>query len=149
MCFYNDPDFYATVISTEVKEVPYSRVPVRCCECGEIMPLGSKMHCVTMQEHKECQNDDHEDNPDCKHDFGESYSCHWCDLCEKMLIAIELLEEEEGCPKGARRPLHEGLYESLVEHGERDKYAEAALAMFPELSGHRILRWYEKPDDDE
>jgi len=156
MCFYNeDYDWVASVVA---KSTRTHDKDCKCCECGRVIPAGTVMHRVDQQEHSECQTceedwsdtfDENADKETCEHDYGETYSCVWCQDCEHLLLAIEAVEADEGCPEYSRRPHHEGLHDELYELSDRDKYAERALQMFPELAGHPCLMWYEPEEEDE
>jgi hypothetical protein len=60
-----------------------------------------------------------------------------------ILAAIYDLEEKEGCPEHARQPAYGELGTELWEDHRHTSghYETHALAMFPELAGHKLFDW--------
>lgn len=142
MCFYNDDyDWYASVQKTETH---IAGKPLPCHECGRQIAVGESLVYIYLQEHEECQRCEWEelgpdDEPCDSHDYGEIYHYRRCDECDQILKAIQVVEQEEGCPAHAQQPNLEELGEVFMEHESREQYALRAVAMYPALAEHRFL----------
>ncbi len=139
MCFNNDNcDWYADV--NIITDGP-SLVRTKCWECGQWINIGDNQRHVQQQEHEACQHcwDDPEDK--CEEgccDLGESFECHICDLCCKVLKAIEAVEFDEGCPEWARQPMY-GELQDAIFHDDEGRYAKRSVEMFPETVGLKFI----------
>lgn len=143
MCFYDDADWYASVC--DVTEGPADK-PCQCWECGAKIKPGDMRKHVYQQEHEECQRCEYEeldeDEEPCEtHEYGEIFECNLCDACCKILRAIYAVEEDEGCPEYARQPMFGELKEAIWNDDD-GRYAQRAVAMFPELSSVEWLTKY-------
>lgn len=142
MCFEHDYDWTAEVRGDV--EVVLEK-PSHCYECGRAIDAGETVRSINQQEYEECQCDNCQDSfptYDCPNaDYGETFECDICAECNKILKAIESLEEQEGCPPGARQPSFGRLWEEAFtqDKHEAHKYAKHAVAMFPELATHRFI----------
>ncbi len=150
MCFDNDNDNDYDVIRCEIwqRSEEVLTAPARCIECRRTIAAGETAHVVDWQEHADCQicQDDCSDRfaetqspQTCAHDYGFRNIDHTCRECELILMAIEDLEEREGCPAHARRPNPHTLWEELHNHDDAPKYAAHAIGKFPELATHTRL----------
>lgn len=155
MCFVQEGDWIARV--NDADDI-LATVQMKCCECGDVIPVGAFAHTVHQQEHEECQACE---NGDCncpwdfyygarkccrceKPEFGESYDYVRCEQCDKFLRAIEAAEIEEGCHKNEARPMMP-MWDDLEGIGRQEckRYWKKAAKMFPELvaSGHLAKLW--------
>jgi hypothetical protein len=155
MCFYRDDyDWMASV----TKQASVDSGPAtNCDECGCAIAATEWRHTIYQQEHEQCQiceddsADEYIDPADreadfsCTHDYGETFSYARCRGCDNLLKAIESREIAEGCPAHARRPSLCGLHDEILEHEQRREYGELAVAMFPELAEHKIVRLMMEP----
>lgn len=138
MCFYNDEyDWVAEVHELSMIVIDRDR---KCCECGIAIAAGSTCEHIYQQENESCPECDGTD-PECEHDFGEIFECWTCGDCLKVIKAIEAHEEEEGCPKYARRPSLTQLYqEAFYDHQDAEVYARKCIEMFPELASNQHIQ---------
>lgn len=140
MCFDNDYDWMASVCEEE--SGPAGK-RCECNECGKRIEVGEWRHHIYMQEHEECQRCEDDGLDACKcetPDYGEDYDYIRCELCDKLLRAVEQHEIDEGCPPYARRPALTELGDTLWQHEQAFDYAEKAVGMFPELWDHRFIK---------
>lgn len=135
MCFYEnlDCDWTPEVFDEDKSKVDTK--PVKCWECHREIPAGETHTWFYGQEYEMCVLCE-ENDPDCQHNFGDSYEYFCCQTCQKIIDAIAAVEKDEGCPSHVSRPLLGGLREVFIEHSDAEKYVKRALEMFPELKGH-------------
>ena len=146
MCFYNDYDWQAEVHSKN--DVEAAR-PQGCYECGAAISQGTIARHIIQRQYQDCRCASCMDQfiggflvENCPNaEFGESFECWICADCCKILKAIEVLEEKEGCPAAVQQPSYGGLYEEAFaqDEFEANKYAKAAAEMFPELATQRLV----------
>jgi hypothetical protein len=143
VCFYNDDyDWIASINDTTCVQ---GTVADRCYECRRPIDAGEWRVSIYQQEHEACQICEDEDSDEfdqqihqneCIHDFGETFSAVICRQCSLLREAIYDLERIENCPEHARQPRIGALQDEM---GEDDgKYARHAVAIFPELSTHKL-----------
>jgi len=149
MCFYNDDCDWIASINEQSSVVCDKRC--RCFECQRTILPGEWHRTNYQQEHEMCQiceddcSDDFDEDADkanCKHDYGETFSCVLCRECCLLLEAIYDLERIEGCPEYARQPAYGELRDTLYaeqRYGDIPRYRLHALQLFPELIGSEIL----------
>lgn len=168
MCFYDEGDYgWSASVTKEATRLAPRRAT--CRECNGVIQLGSRLHEIYQQEHDLCQiceddesgsyidTDDFDDEANLSQDeieaqrfmqdtlanhecrYGETYLYRRCDACEKLLRAIAVQEEIEGCPPGNRVPPLEELRMVFTEHEAAFEYAERAVVMFSELWGHEFI----------
>lgn len=156
MCFYNDDyDWTAAIweVSTIVAESDY-----KCMECGTTISKG-EFHRYTYQQESEsctvCEDDWHanfqekgycEDNGE-KHNYGETYEHRICRNCCKILTAIDITEEAEGCPPFSRQPALSELHEAMNPYmfDDAPKYAAKAVELWPELATNSMIKQAMEP----
>lgn len=142
MCFYND-DYEWSASVHEETEGPAEKA-TRCYECGEPIAAGQWRRHIYQQEDEECRLCEQEEgfDPECQHDYGETFDYDRCEPCDKVLRAIEAVEKDEGCPEYSRQPMLGELRDVFVhpEDGNAMAYAERAVAMFPEVA---TVGWFE------
>lgn len=155
MCFYNDD--YDWIAEYNEQEFVRGDKPATCHECRRAIAPGEWRMEAEQQENEMCQlceddcSYDYLDGVDvdddaaiaafkanCKHDYGESFSCAICRECCKILAAIYDLERIEGCPEHARQPGYGELAEAMNEYQDGAKYIQHAVALFPELATHEF-----------
>jgi hypothetical protein len=119
MCFYSDPDWYASQV--EEDEGP-ALSDCRCCECRRVIKAGEWRKRVEMQEREDgiyCTPDKGEhadgcDGEDCEYDGpGETWAGHFCRDCETLRAAIRKVEEAEGCHGSEAEPSMGGIYDEV------------------------------------
>lgn len=144
MCFYDESDWTADVYDDQAW--PFGR-PTQCDECFRTLGYGDWRRTIHMEESECCKEcglypGDTPDDPDtaCELcDYGETADYVRCLACEKILLAIEASEADAGCPPHSRRPMLTELGDA-IDYEDGDRYRERALAMFPELAGHKLLQ---------
>lgn len=141
MCFYNDDCEWVAQVQEETSK-PATK-PIKCNECGAIIPVGSVVHHVFMQEHEECNAcysgecscpldvfevpSCSEGNCQCaKPAFGETFAYDRCDECERFLRIIQEVEIEDGCPPYESRPMLCDMIESL-QQADSKRYFRRAI----------------------
>lgn len=151
MCFYAEGGWYASVSAWTTRRLTK---PCRCDECRRVMPAGTAMHHLFLQEHEECRaceadececlgkGDDHECVcPDPQ--YGESYDHDECDDCHKFLEAVQAVEIEAGCRRAESRPALGEMVNDINEGGmqEAKRYWQRARLEFPGLAASGYLGW--------
>lgn len=149
MCFYHDPDWYASV--TE-ETTPVATKPFRCEECGVTIQAGESYYHLYQQEREECMDceeglcscvDWEADEPDYEHackcekpNYGEDYTYRSCHDCRKFLEAVAKHERDEGCRADESRPSLGGMIDELqeLEPEHLVGYFATANQMYPELA---------------
>lgn len=161
MCFFydDDCDWIARVFEETTKTADKS---LKCLECfGHIAPGEQYTH-IHMQEYECCRvcdadtraewidaNGDWDSEdwdgetllPPCadgQHNFGHQDWHRICERCQKLLAAIQHVEEDDGCEGDEARPAIGQLREAFWESDHADEYIDRARQEFPELamSGH-------------
>lgn len=152
MCFYNDCDWFASVVTNTVT---VAAKPTRCYECGEIIPEGAWVRHIYQQEHEVCQNNlcnpwhdgpetvSEDCPPGCEHDFGQTYGYYRCQVCDQLIEAIHSHEIKEGCDEHESRPVLTQLGEAMHENGR--VYLASAEAMYPGI-GARLPGCYRRDE---
>jgi hypothetical protein len=135
MCFYHgDADWTAEVWDED--DGPAAR-PVRCDECGLLIPAGGWRRHVDAQEHEEFHNDEHDFDKggECEDgcSFGESFFYDRCEKCHRVIEIIRKVEESKECKGEESMPPLTKLSDSL--HGADDVF-EYAAAIPPDLVEH-------------
>lgn len=166
MCF--DTGDYDWCASVTEKTPSDSGKACRCDECGRDIAENEWRLAIHQQEHDSCQicEDEFSDEfisreemesevadgdeewaqnqikflDEHKHDYGETFDYVRCRGCDHFLKAIEDREAKEGCPPDARQPYLCALREEMSEHYQARDYADHAVAMFPDLQSHPIIR---------
>jgi len=157
MCFYQDYDWYASIVE---EQTTVATTEAACNECYRKIQRGQTIHTVYQQEHETCQDcengycdchvrfdgDDHEcecPNPN----FGETFDYVCCHDCHLFLEAVESVEIEAGCHERESRPSYCGMIEDIGRaNGDMDeakRYFKKAAKMFPNLvkSGYLGCLW--------
>lgn len=156
MCFYNDPDWYASPVTDELRT---ATAPLTCMECRSPIPIDAQYRYVYQQEHECCRCLDFErcldddatieargDTCTCPTpDYGETYHYHRCLDCDKFLSAVAAVEHDAGCPSDESQPCYEGMIEEISEgHGYGDesavRYFKRANRDYPELKRSGYLK---------
>lgn len=136
MCFDNDDfDWYAEV---QVDTSGENARRERCHECRRWIEVGEWCRRIFQQEHDGCSECDGLD-PDCEHDYGQTYHYVCCQECVTILNAIKQVEQAEGCPAYAQQPALTELRDAMWEHESRWQYAEAAVDADARLYGHPLI----------
>ena len=142
MCFYEESEWYASIVEDETK--PAAK-PTKCDECRRIIQIGDPVRHIFMKEREVCRHDPESDdydpedtgepdcNEECKHDFGESFECDQCETCTQLIEAIHQHEIESGCSEDESRPGLTGLYDAFAE-GEGAAYLAKAEALYPGIA---------------
>jgi hypothetical protein len=148
MCFYHDDyDWIARVFEETTAKADK---PLKCLECFRHVGPGEAYTHIEMREYEECRvcQEDRDDGRfredfDCeaaggKHDFGEEDTHRICDRCQKLLEAIQRVEEDDGCSGQETRPALAQLRDAFWESDHAQAYLDRARADSPELamSGH-------------
>lgn len=142
MCFYHgDYDWVARFFKTEDR---VSDGTVMCDECCQRICAGQLYEHTDQQEHEECRRCEDSfssryepGNEKCdrgEHDYGETYQHHVCEQCQKMLTAVQRVEEDAGCIGAETRPGLGGLFEGVRESDHREEYFDRARADHPDLA---------------
>lgn len=152
MCFYNDDYDWCASINEET-DGP-ADADHNCVDCGLKIAAGEFCRHIFQQEDEECQQcglregeqpdpEDVEEGElfcDGPHEFGEIWNGWICGSCLKAREAINAFETKEGCPSDSREPRPGLLQEAFLEHEQGFEYAEACVAMYPELFEHRWIK---------
>ena len=139
MCFYNDD--YDWTVDIEVERGHRSDRDMRCDECDRPIRRGQWCREIEQYEHEYCQLCQVGDaDPDqCEHDYGEEYHYVACVDCSLLLMAIEIVERQAGCPSYAVRPdlgcLEHQAFTELDEL-DIDQYRLVATELYPRLANH-------------
>ena len=145
MCFYNEGDWTAQLFVDETVKLDSQR---RCSECHNTIHVGVTCRRVFLQEHDycpECGVEFHEDgtaDEPCEgqhdHSYGERDELFICGDCEKVIAAIRMVEEDEGCTGNEAVPAFSQLREAFWESDHAVEYIDRARSEFPELAmnGH-------------
>lgn len=141
MCFVHEGDWTARVYEESTVK---ATKPVKCLECFRLIPIGEEYTDIEMREYEECRrcqdecSDWYEPNhPDCadeKHDFGEEMEHRICAECQKLLGAIQGVEEDDGCQGHETRPPLGELREVFWESDHAIEYIDRARTESPELA---------------
>lgn len=144
MCFTNDDcDWSASIC--EIEDVPCKK-NCNCFECRRPIFVGEPCQTVFMQESEECRlcGEDSDVDPEeveeghqC--DYGETFRCTICEGCIKLRAGIKAYELKEGCPEWSSQPPYGDLSQEMHENSDNWDYAEAAVALYPELVDHPMI----------
>ena len=141
MCFYNDCDWYAEVVTTTEKKLTYRMM---CDECRRAHDVGDTLKIHEMQEYEDCHRCYEGECCQCAEpDYGEFASYNQCEDCEKFLAAVGAAEVEAGCGSDESLPVPTEMKEAIQEGGkeEAEKYWVKAKAMYPQLIESGYLDW--------
>lgn len=152
MCFTRDGDYDWLARACE-DYMDTATKPVTCQECFRRIPVGEKFTHIEMREWECCRvcdpetraeafHDDDSDNPDecpspCaddKHDYGNTDEHRICADCQKLLTAIQHVEEDDGCKGDETRPGWGELRETFWESDHAQEYIDRARQDYPELA---------------
>lgn len=148
MCFYSDPDWYASLCTDEIK--PLEGKPRKCYECSAPIAVGQLCRQVYMQQNHpdEWEDGDHEEGEEFR--TGETFSCTICEPCTRLLECIQEIETEAGCQDHESQPMFGELSEAMHHEPEMAwKYADRFRQKFPQFAGHNMVARVEKTEDDD
>lgn len=146
MCFENEGDWY---VGLQYDETKLCESKCRCIECRRVIEVGESTREIYQQEHESCQcefclnkedpDPDYDGPSECRNEIGETFFCHICPECCKILEAIKAFEVAEGCPPYAQQPMFGELHYVFSEHEQAFDYAQAAVDAHPELYSHKLI----------
>ena len=135
MCFDNSD--YEWVASINETTSGCSPLVARCNECGSKIEAGQWRKHVYQQESEECYRcEELDEGETCdEHDYGETFEYDCCEMCEKILRAIEQFELRNGCKVYEARPMLGDLKEEINKWNRDDAglYAAVAIETYPEV----------------
>lgn len=141
MCFVHEGDWIARHYDESTVKL---QKPVKCLECFRPIPPGVEFTHIEMREYEECRRCQDENSeqyehchPTCAegfHDFGEEQEHRICGECQKLLSAIQHVEEDDGCQGDETRPALGELREAIRESYHAIEYIDRARADCPELA---------------